>query len=170
MMITWRSCTYIYVVIICLVWMRVYKCINGFISRAKQSLRVQLRTPHTLTSPNDVHHSVNLSNTKFITYIYTSFNQYLFEIYVNFFVWIFSKCQFRTFSPVSFRRWTGPPFYAKQNNHSTPKNIVLILYFVTVLCHIVNMSYILNTVQHSNRINVFLSINEEETKTFLNTQ
>ena len=26
------------------------------------------RTPHTLTSPNDVHHSVNLSNTTFVPY------------------------------------------------------------------------------------------------------
>jgi len=96
-----------------------------------------------LTSPNDVHHSVNLSNTNFITYIYTSSYHYFAEIYVNFFVWIFLKCQFRTFSPVSFRRWTGPPIHAKQNNHTTTKNIVLILYVVTVLCHIVNMSNML---------------------------
>ena len=127
-------------------------------------------TPHTLTSPNDVHHSVNLSNTTFITYIYTSFYHYFSEIYVNFFVSIFSKCQFKTFFPVSFRWWTGPPIQAKQNNHTTTKNIVLILYFVTVLCHIVNMSNILNTVQHSNAIKVFHSIKEENTKLFLNTQ
>jgi len=35
-------------------------------------------------------------------------------------------------------RWTGPPIH-----------IVLVLCFVTVLCHIVNRSYMLNTVQHS---------------------
>ena len=29
-------------------------------------LGLDFRTPHTLTSSNDVHHSVNLSNTKFI--------------------------------------------------------------------------------------------------------
>ena len=59
---------------------------------------------------------------------------------------------------------------AKQNNHTTTTNIVLIFYFVTVLCHTVNMSNMLNTVQHPNTIKVFLSINEEETKSFLNTQ
>jgi len=104
------------------------------------------------------------------TFIYTSFYHYFSEIYVNFFVWIFSKCQFRTFSPASFRRWTGLPIHTKQNNHTMTKNIVLILYFVTVFCHIVNMSNMLNTVQHSNTIKVFLSINEEETKWLLNTQ
>jgi len=108
-------------------------------------------------------------NTKFITYIYTSFYHYFTEIYVNFFVLLFSKCQFRTFSPVSFRKWTGPPIHAKQNNHTTTKNIVLILYFVTVLCHMVNMSNMLNTVQNSKTIKVFLRKNDEETKPFLNT-
>ena len=119
---------------------------------------------------NDVHHSENLANTKFITYIYISSYHYFSEIYVNFFVWIFLKCQFRTFSLVSFCIWTGPPIHAKQNNHTTTKQIVLILYFVTVLCHIVNITNTLSTVQHSNTIKVFLSINKEETKLFLNTQ
>ena len=122
-----------------------------------------------LTSPNDVHHSLNLSNTKFITYIDTSFYHYFTEIYVNSFVLIFSKCQFRTFSPVSVRRWTGLPIHTKQNNHTTTKNIFLILYFETVLCHIVNMSNMLNTVHNSKKITVFLRINDEETKPFLNT-
>ena len=54
--------------------------------------------------------------------------------------------------------------HAKQTNHTTTKNIVLIVYFVTVLCHIVNMSNMLNTEEHSNTIKVFLSINKE-TKT-----
>ena len=85
-----------------------------------------VESTHALTSPNAVHHLVNLSNTKFITYIYTSFYHYFTEIYVSFFVLIFSKCQFRTFSPVSFRRLTGPLIHAKQNNHTTTKNIVLI--------------------------------------------
>jgi len=58
----------------------------------------------------------------------------------------------------------------KAKIHTTTKNIVRILYFVTVLCHIVNMSNMLNTVQHSNTIKGFLSINEEKTKPFLNTQ
>ena len=68
-------------------------------------------------------------------------------------------------SPLNFfadelvRRFT--PIHANQNNNTTTKNIVLVLYFVTVLCHIVNRSYMLNTVQHSYVIKVFLSINEE---------
>jgi len=118
-----------------------------------------------LTSPNDVHHSVNLSNTKFIPSFLLYLHPFLSlftEIYVNFFVLIFTKCQFRTFSSVSFRRWTGPPIHAKQNNHTTTKNIVLISYFETVLCHIVNVSNMLNTIQHSNTIKVFLSINKKK--------
>ena len=44
----------------------------------------------SLTSPNDVHHSMNLSNTKFITYIYTSFYHFFSEKkYLNIFIWIF---------------------------------------------------------------------------------
>jgi len=49
-------------------------------------------------------------------------------------------------------------------NHTTTMNIVLVLCFVTVLCHIVNRSYMLNTVHHSYMIKFFLIINEEETK------
>jgi len=37
---------------------------------------VESDSTRALTSPNDVHHSVNLSNTKFISYIYTA--AYLF--------------------------------------------------------------------------------------------
>ena len=70
----------------------------------------------------------------------------------------------QTFPPDSFRRCTGPPIYANRNNHTTTKNIVLVLCFVTVLCHIVNRSYMLNTVQQSYMIKVGLIINEEETK------
>ena len=119
-----------------------------------------------LTSPNDVDHSVNLSNTNFITYIYTSFYHIFFwNIYRHLYLNIF-KMSIQNLFPVSFRRWTGPPIHAKQNNHTTTKNIVLVLCFVTVLCQIVNRSYMLNTVQHSYMIKVFLSINEEETKPF----
>jgi len=57
-----------------------------------------------------------------------------------------------------------------QKNHTTTKNIGLVLCFVTVLCHVVNMSYMLNTVQHSYKIKVFLSINKGESKPCLNTQ
>ena len=78
-----------------------------------------------LTSPNDVHHSVNLSNTKFITYIYT------------FFITFFCKKILK---------------HLYLNIHTTTKNIVLVLCFVTVFCHIVNRSYMLNTVQHSYKI------------------
>jgi len=117
-----------------------------------------------LTSPNDVHHSVNLSNTKFTTYIYTSFYHFfskknsqtsLFKYFKN----VNSNLP----HPDLFRRWTGPPIHANQNNHTTTKNIVLVLCFVTVLYHIVSRSYMLNTVQYSIMIKVFLSINEEET-------
>jgi len=45
-----------------------------------------VESTRTLTSPNDVHHSVNLSKTKFITHIYTSFYHIFSEIYVNFLV------------------------------------------------------------------------------------
>ena len=123
-----------------------------------------------LTSPNDVHHSVNLSNTKFITYIYTSIYHFFLKkipkhLYLN-----ILKMSIQTFPPEFFRRWTGPPIHANQNNHTTTKNIVLVLCFVTDLCHIVNRSYMLNTVQHSYMIKVFLSINEKETKPCWNTQ
>jgi len=68
--------------------------------------------------------------------------------------------------PWIFRRWTGPPIHANQNNHTATKNIILVLCFVTVLSHIVNRSYMymLNTVQQSYMNKVFLIINEEETK------
>ena len=56
--------------------------------------------------------------------------------------------------------------HAKETNHTTTNNIVLMVYFVTVLCHIVNMSTVINTVQLSNTIKVFLNINEEETKPY----
>jgi len=58
----------------------------------------------------------------------------------------------------------------KANSHTTTKTIVLVLYFIIVLCQIVNMSYMLNTVQHFNTIKVYLSINEEESKPCLTTQ
>jgi len=80
------------------------------------------------------------------------------------------KMSSQTFPPDFFRRWTGPSIHANQNNQTTTKNIVLVLCFVTVLCHIVNRSYMLNTIQHSYMIKVFLSINEEETKPCWNTQ
>ena len=35
--------------------------------RAGKSSRGLLQTPHTLNSPDDVHHSVNLFNTNFIS-------------------------------------------------------------------------------------------------------
>jgi len=124
-----------------------------------------------LTSPNDVHHSVNLSNTKFITYIYTSFYHFFLKKLLKHLYLNILKMSIQTFSPdFFFRRWTGPPIHANQNNHTTTKNIVLVLCFLTVLCHIVNRSYMLNTVLHSYTIRVFLSINEEETKPCWNTQ
>ena len=124
-----------------------------------------------LTIPNDVHHSVNLSNKKCITYIYTSFYHFfLKKKYSNIFIWIILNVNSNLPPPDCFRRWTGPPFRTNQNNHTTTKNIVLVLCFVTVLCHIVNRSYMLNTVQHSYMIKVFLSINEEKTKPCWNTQ
>jgi len=43
-------------------------------------IHLRNRTPHTLTSPKDIHHSVNLSNAKFITYIYTSFRFLYFDV------------------------------------------------------------------------------------------
>jgi len=98
-------------------------------------------------------------DTKIITYIYTSFYHIFLKKYSNIFICIFSKCQFKP-PPDLFRRWTGPPIHANQNNHITTKNIVLVLCFVTVLCHIVNRSYMLNTVQHSYMIKVFISINK----------
>ena len=111
-----------------------------------------------LTSPYDVHHSVNLSNTKFITYIYTSFYHFFSEkktkhLYLN-----ILKMSIQTFPLDFFRRWTGPPIHANQNNHTTTKNIVLVWCFLTVLCHIVNRSYMLNTVQHSYMIMKFFSV------------
>jgi len=124
-----------------------------------------------LTSRNDVHHSVNLSNTKFITYIYTSFYHFfseknntqtsLFEYFKNVNSnlppWVF-------FADELVRRFTQTKIIRR-----TTKNTVLVLCFVTVLRHIVNRSYLLNTVQHSYMIKVFLSINEEETKPCWNT-
>ena len=78
------------------------------------------------------------------------------------------KMSIKTFPPPwCFRRWTGPPIHANQNNHTMTKIIVLGLCFVTVLCHIVNRSYMLYTVQHSYMIKVFLSINEDKNQTVL---
>ena len=124
-----------------------------------------------LTSPNDVHHSVNLSNTKKFYYLYLHLILSLFlkkilkHLYFN-----ILKMSIQIFHPDVFRRCTGPPIHANQTNHTTTKNIVLVLCFVTVLCHIINRSYMLNTVQHSYMIKEFLIINEEETKPCWNTQ
>ena len=125
-----------------------------------------------LTNPNDVHHSVNLANTKFITYIYTSFYHFFSEKNTQTSLFKHFKNVNSNLPPDFFRRWTGPPIHANQNNHTTTMNIdlVLVLCFVTVLCHIVNRSYMLNTVHHSYMIKIFLIINEEETKPWWNTQ
>jgi len=124
-----------------------------------------------LTSPYGVHHSVNLSNTKFITYIYTSFYHFFLKLFLLKYLYLnMIKMSIHPPPPDFVRRWTGPPIHANQNNHTTSKNIVLVLCLVTVLCHIVNRSYMPNTVQHSYMIKVFLSINEEETKPCWNTQ
>jgi len=53
-----------------------------------------------LTSPNDVHHSVNLSNTKFITYNYTSFYQVFLKIFKHLFLNIFKMSIQTSFPPV----------------------------------------------------------------------
>jgi len=92
-----------------------------------------------------------------ITRINTSFYHFFSEsnTQTSLFEYL-KKCQFKPSPLFFFRRWTGPPIHANQNNHTTTINIVLVLCFVTVLCHIVNRSYMLNTVQHSYMIESFL--------------
>ena len=95
----------------------------------------------------------------FTPHFITFFLKIFKHLYLNIF-----KMSIQTFSPVYICRWTSLPIHANQKNHTTTKNIVLVLCFVTVLCHIVNIFFMLNTVHHSNKIKVFLYINEEETK------
>ena len=126
-----------------------------------------------LTSPNDVHHSVSLSKHEiYCLYLHLILSLFFWKKNTQTSLDLFEyfKNVNSNLPPWFFRRWTGPPIHANQNNHTTTKKIVLVLCFVTVLCDIVNRSYMLNTVQHSYMIKVFLSINEEETKPCWNNE
>jgi len=67
-------------------------------------------------------------------------------------------------------RWTGLPIHATQNNITSTMNIVLC--FVTVLYHNVNMSYKVNIVFNkiTTRSMFFLTKNKNETKQYLSTK
>jgi len=54
-----------------------------------------LRTPHTLTNPNDVHHSVNFSNTNWISYMNPK--HISSQIIFKFYVYIYKKPIYWTF-------------------------------------------------------------------------
>jgi len=69
------------------------------------------------------------------------------HIYLNIF-----KMSIQNLLPCFFSQINGSADSRKANSHTTTKSIVLNLYFVTVLCHIVNISNLLNTVLSRNTI------------------
>ena len=154
---------------LCQIECSINECISRLISWPSDERHegwLKCKSTRVLTSPNAVQNSVNLSNTRFITYIYTSFYLFFWNKYFNIFIWIISNVNLNLlpcfFAEKLVRRFTLIKIMTK--------NIDLVLCFVTVLYNIVNMSYKLNIVQNSNTFKVFLNLNEEETKPFLTAQ